>query len=268
MKARFWFLLALAAPAAAHDLWLVPPPGPAAAGTPVEVAVSVGMDFPVSLHALDPERVTAQIVGPGGRSVPGEVTRREGELEAKLRFVPDAPGPWVAALVTRPNRVELGAAEFNDYLLHDGLAHVLAGRMDRGDLDRAAVERYSKYVKALLPVGAGGGESWAAPQGLKLEIVPLADPLGLAPRSVLPVRVLFEGAPLARANLCWDHPGNGEDFSGQTWTDERGEALVPIARAGPMTLRMVHMTRPLHPDYEWESFWASLTFRVPPASPR
>ena len=36
---------------------------------------------------------------------------------------------------------------------------------------------------------------------------------------------------------------------------ERGEGL--------MTLRLVHMTRPQAADHEWESFWASFTFRVP-----
>lgn len=95
----------------------------------------------------------------------------------------------------------------------------------------------------------------------------LADPLSTPTGGTLPVQVLFRGAPLVRANLCWDHPGNGEDFTGQTWTDADGRALVPLAREGPMTLRLVHMTRPQKPEHEWESFWASFTFRIP-AAPR
>ena len=30
-----------------------------------------------------------------------------------------------------------------------------------------------------------------------------------------------------------------------------------------MTVRLTHMTRPNAADYEWESFWTTLTFRVP-----
>jgi hypothetical protein len=30
-----------------------------------------------------------------------------------------------------------------------------------------------------------------------------------------------------------------------------------------MTLRLTHMTRPKTKDFEWESFWTTLTFRVP-----
>jgi len=179
-------------------------------------------------------------------------------------FTPTTPGVWMVSAVTVPNRLELEAAKFNDYLLHDGLAHVLAGRMDRGELDRDATERYSKYVKALVRVGeaAGGGEARAV-LGQALEVVPVDEPLAVSIGETLAVRVLFRGEPLERANLCWDHPGNGEDFSGQTWTDAEGRALVPIGAPGLMTLRLVHMTRPMTEDHEWESFWASYTFRVP-----
>lgn len=253
-------------PVLAHDLWLVPP-AVAAAGGPVEVEVSVGMDFPASLHSIDPGRLTVTALAPDGTE--SAVALRQDEENARTvgSFEPHEPGTWLITAATRPNRLELEAAKFNDYLLHDGMPHVLAGRMDRGELDRDATERYSKYVKAVVPVGDpapenGDGKDACAVVGQTLEIVPLADPLAVAVGETLPVRVLFRSEPLERANLCWDHPKNGEDFTGQTWTDARGEALVPVAKRGLMTLRLVHMTRPMTDDHEWESFWASFTFRV------
>jgi uncharacterized GH25 family protein len=256
-------LTVLAPGTLAHDLWLVPPAGEARVGAPVEVEVSVGMDFPTSLHSLDPQRLTMQVLGPGGARAEVALRRDEPEQRTLATFTPTAPGAWLLSGVTRPNRLESEAAKFNEYLLHDGLPHVLAGRMDRGELERDAAERYSKYVKALVAVGgAASGEAACAALGQELEIVPLADPLGVPVGATLAVQVLFRGAPLERANLCWDHPGNGEDFSGQTWTDSEGCALIPIAKGGPMTLRLVHMTRPMAADHEWESFWASYTFRV------
>ncbi len=75
--------------------------------------------------------------------------------------------------------------------------------------------------------------------------------------------VLFQGKPLVDANLGWDHPGDGERTSGTVRTNDRGQALVPIARTGLMTIRLTHMTRPKVMDYEWESFWTTLTFRIP-----
>jgi hypothetical protein len=256
-------LACLPLPALAHDMWLVPP-GSSPVEQPVEVTVSVGMDFPISLDAIDPARVTMAAVGPGGESAQLAIRADEQEARTTATFTPTTPGAWVVSAETRPNRLELEAAKFNDYLLHDGLPHVLAGRMDRGELDRDATERYSKYVKTLVGVGDSdrGGEAALAVLGHRLEIVPLADPLAVSVGDTLGVRVFFQGEPLERANLCWDHPGNGEDFTGQTWTDAEGRALVPIARSGLMTVRLVHMTRPMAQDYEWESFWASYTFRV------
>lgn len=255
-------LAALSFPVLAHDMWLVPSAS-ARVGEPTEVVVSVGMDFPTSLNAIDPERVTSRALGPGGESAGVTLRAIEDEARTVATFTPAVPGIWVLSSVTRPNRLEMEATKFNDYLLHDGLPHVLAGRMDRGELDRDATERYSKYVKCVIPVGDVVDATAAqAALGLRLEIVPLANPLVVSVGDTLAVQVLFQGSPLERANLCWDHPGNGEDFSGQTWTDRDGKALIPIGRSGPMTLRLVHMTRPMTEDYEWESFWASYTFQV------
>jgi hypothetical protein len=256
-------LVAGASTALAHDLWLVPPEDGAQVGVPVEVEVSVGMDFPTSLHALDPERLTVSAVGPDGAWAEVVLRRDEPGNRTLASFTPTSPGAWLVSAATLPNRLEMEAAKFNDYLLHDGMPHVLAGRMDRGELDRDAAERYSKHVKAVVLVEMAGGEAARAVVGQELEIVLLRDPLGAATGETLPVQVLFRGAPLEHANLCWDHPGNGEDFSGQTWTDADGRALIPLAQGGAMTLRLVHMTRPMAADHEWESFWASCTFRVP-----
>lgn len=162
------------------------------------------------------------------------------------------------------------AAKFNDYLLHDGMPHVLAERMDAGELDRAATEQYSKYVKTLFRVGDSADGDPTRALGLHLEIVPEEDPLAKRPGQALRVRVLLAGDPLPGANVCWDHPGNGERFTGQTWTDADGRALVPIDRLGWMTIRLVHMTHPRTEDHEWESFWSSLTLRIDadPPQPR
>ena len=76
------------------------------------------------------------------------------------------------------------------------------------------------------------------------------------------VKVHLRGKPLAEANLGWSHPGDGESPAGTVRTNAKGEALIPIAHAGPMTIRLTHMTRPNAKDYEWESFWTTLTFRI------
>ncbi len=266
MRARLLLsvlILSLGGALLAHDFWLVPPAGRATAGAPLTVEIAVGMDFPRSESAVKPERLAPRALGPGGREAPVALERREAEERTLATFTPDAPGAWVLAVQTQPSRLELDAIKFNDYLLHDGLPQVLAARMDAGEMDQPSTEQYSRSVKTLIAVGEGvDGVSFTKPVGQTLEIVPLADPLAVRAGQALQVQVLFRGAPLPGARLGWDVPGNGEILAGETWTDAEGRCWVPIGQPGLFMLRLIHMTRPRAADFEWESFWASLTFRV------
>jgi hypothetical protein len=256
-----WLML-LAAAASAHDLWLVPAET-YPAGKPALVRASVGMAFPASVHAPDPARFKRRLlVKPDGAEGTLESAGTEGK-SGLLRFAPDQPGIYVLAVQTEPKLITLEATKFNEYLVSDGLAQIFHLRAREGTLARPGRERYSKSVKTLIRVGAGGKGEPARILDLPLEIVPLRDPFQLKAGSVLPVRVLFQGKPLTKGNLGWQHPGDGPVARGYVRTDGRGEALVPVARGGLMTLRLTHMTRPKTKDFEWESFWTTLTFRVP-----
>lgn len=255
------FLL-LAGGLLAHDFWLVPPAS-AAADRPVAVDVAVGMDFPHAESAPDPARLTGRAYGPGGREVVAGFRRSDEEKRTIAAFLPSAPGAWILAVQTQPSRIELDAMKFNGYLLHDGLPHVLAARLDAGEWDQPATEQYSRSVKTFVVAGeTADGADFTRPIGQTLEIVPMSDPLALRRGQALQVQVLFRGEPLPGARVGWDLPGNGELLAGETWTGADGKCWVPVSQPGLMMLRLVHMTRPRADSHEWESFWSSLTFRV------
>lgn len=248
----------------AHDFWLTPPEGILKVGAPAAVEVAVGMDFPHSESGPKPERLTARATGPDGREAGVTLEQREDGKRTFAVFTPDAPGAWALTVQTLPSRIELEAMKFNDYLLHDGLPQVLAARMDAGEWDQPATEQYSRSVKTIVAAGAGAdGAALTRPVDQTLEIVPLSDPFALRKGTALQVQVLFRGAPLAGARVGWDLPGNGDLLAGETWTGADGKCWVPVSQSGLMMLRLVHMTRPSTADYEWESFWSSLTFHVP-----
>lgn len=253
-------LLLSTVPAGAHDLWLVPDAAPTP-GKPSLVRACSGMDFPISEHAPDVTTFRRRLVLPDGRAGTLDAAGKD-DKTGLLRFTPASPGIYLAAVETTPRIIKLEAADFNAYLVADGLPHVYQLRAKENTLDRPAVERYSKSPKVLLRVGAGPGDPGRV-IGLPLEIVPLSDPFSLKAGATLSVRVLFQGKPLADANLGWDHPGDGAPPSGTVRTDTHGVALVPVARTGLMTIRLTHMTRPKAQDYEWESFWTTLTFHIP-----
>ena len=255
-----WF----AAPVAvvAHDLWLIPPEK-SQPNKAVTVRAHSGSEFPKSEHAPDPAKFAiVSLTAPDGTAAKIEIAGTE-DLAGLLRFTPDAAGLYVVAVQTTPKLIVLEAAKFNEYLVSDGLPHIFLVRSKEKTLDRPGRERYSKSPKALIRVGDGGKGDAGRVLGLPLKIVPVRDPFALKVGDTLKVRVLFQGKPLADANLGWNLPGDGEAPSGTVRSDKNGEALIPIAHTGLMTTRLTHMTRPNEKDYEWESFWTTLTFRVP-----
>jgi hypothetical protein len=220
------------------------------------------MAFPRSEHAPDAAAFRRRVlVDPGGTRSSPEAAGSEGS-SGLLRFKPTRPGVYVVAVETHPKLITLAADAFNEYLVADGLPHIFRLRAREKTLDRPGRERYSKSPKALVQVGRGGGDACRA-VGLPLEIVPLHDPFAVKVAGTLRVRVLFQEKPLADAHIGWCLPNDGEAPRGTVRTDANGEALVPVARTGLMSIRLTHMTRPRADDYEWESSWTTLTFRIP-----
>ena len=248
-------------PAKAHDLWLIPPEN-AMVGKAIVIRANVGMDFPKSEHALDPALFKRRLlIGPDGKQAELRAAGKK-EKSGLLEFQATQPGVYVLAVETQPKLITLKADAFNAYLIDDGLPHIYRLRHKEKTLDQPGRERYSKHCKALVKVRTSDGDPCKA-VGLLLEIVPLRDPFALKPGESLPVRVLFQSRPLPEANVGWQYPGDGNVARGYVRTDDKGQALIPIAGSGLMTIRLTHMTRPRAKDYEWESFWTTLTFRVP-----
>jgi uncharacterized GH25 family protein len=247
--------------ASAHDLWLIPPESNPR-GKEVTVRAISGMKFPKGEHAPDPTKFARRLVMlPNGQERELKAGAQDQDA-GLLQFDSAGPGVYAIAIETKPRLINLDPAKFNAYLVSDGLPHIFLMRSKEGTLDQPGRERYSKSPKALFKIGDGKGDP-TKPVGLPLEIVPLKDPFALKAGGALKVRVLFREKPLTRANLGWDHPSEGELPAGTALTDEKGEALIPVVKSGLMTIRLTHMTRPKAADYEWESFWTSLTLRVP-----
>lgn len=247
----------------AHDLWLLPVTAPPVAGKQVLVAANSGDVFPKSEHAADTALFTSRIVVyPNGARGTAEAHGKSG-TSGVLAFTPEKPGLYVVAVQTAPKLITLEADKFNAYLVSDGLAHIYALRAKEKTLDQPGKERYSKSPKLLLRVGEGGLGDATKPVGLTLEIVPLKDPFALKVGDTLPVRVLFQEKPLANAHLGYTHPDAGAGALGTVRTNAQGEALIPIVKTGLLTIRLTHMTRPKVAEYEWESFWTTLTWTLP-----
>jgi uncharacterized GH25 family protein len=265
------FAFALTASLAAHEFWLTSVQWSVAPGDRITLLANVGSVFPTADSFTTPDRVASvRLVGPATDIAVAPPYRREADSLAADIAAPSAAGTYVGVFAIKPRTAEKSAAVFEEHLKHQGLTQVAADRVSRGETGRAARERYSRYGKTLIGVGEGGDRSVATRAlGLKMELVPLADPTALAAGSRLRVRLLLDGKPLAGALAGAIYAGakaTPDSWPITATTDARGEVEFLLEHRGPWLVRAVTLQRRENesgPDAaDWETYWASLTFRL------
>jgi uncharacterized GH25 family protein len=162
--------------------------------------------FDKSDNVIDRDRmIDVSLVGNGQRSHPATAQWSELDSVTLLTFKTGEPGTWVAGVSTRPRSLAMTAADFNDYLAHDGVLDMLAARKANNTLDQDAVERYSKHVKTIFQVGDSRTDDWQTRLGYPIEFVPLGNPYHLHTDEALRVQLLWQGEPLPNQLVYVDH---------------------------------------------------------------
>lgn len=180
-----------------------------------------------------------------------------------LRLRLAKPGGHLLSLERDPARVQLRARTFNRYLEDEGLLAALAARKRAGELWQRGNERYTRYLKTFVQVGDVADGVSTRVVGQRLELVPERDLSGIKAGDRLGVTVLFEGRPLAGAQVeaFTRGPGGSRSQAMPVSTDASGRAEFTIAEAGTVLVRTVHMQRCVGCEgADWESFWASYSF--------
>lgn len=263
-------LMVWVAPAFGHDMFLVLPTHHVPSHSEVTVALYNGT-FEESLNTIDRGRMVDVTIADGGGVVtqPDPSQWREEGNATLLTFKTGLPGTYVVGVSTAPKVIELSAADFNEYLEHDGVVDILAQRERGGQLGRPARERYAKHVKTVLQVGDLLTDYHTQLLGYPVEIVPQTNPAALAVGDTLRVLVMANGAPAANQMLyasCTGCSGDGGDAGhGEIFaarTDPHGLAGFGISQPGRWYVRLIRMVEVIDGDVDYESNWATLTFEV------
>ncbi len=254
-------LLLLAAPGSwAHDLWIEPSSFAPAPGQRIAVRLRLGQGFRGDPVPRDPsflERFVA--AGPAGEAPVQGVPW--GEPAGYAAFT--MPGTYLIAYDSSRARLEQDGPKFERYLVEEGLERIHDLRAKQGRTAAPGKEVFSRCAKSLVTVGAAGGKGHDRVLGLPLELVPEASPAGLRPGADLPVRLLYQGKPLAGA-LVVAIPREDPEAQVAARSDAQGRVLLRLGQGGDWLVKAVHMIpAPKEAGADWESFWASLTFRMP-----
>ena len=204
------------------------------------------------------------LVKPSGERAHPPLTdwRDEGKI-ALLDLQTGEAGTYIAGLYTKPRELAQKAAQFKNYLVHDGMPDILAARKRDGELNKDIRERYSKHVKAIFQVGEARSDSYKTALGYPVEIIPQQNPYALKVGQTLEVLCVKDGQPLAGQFVL-----AGRDFNGKEMptpgvrTDQSGLAHIVLKGAGKWYVKFIHMTAVNEAQVNYESKWATLTFEM------
>ena len=253
----------LSAPLAAHDFWLQPQRFWTSLGAPVPMTFLVGHGAARQRSSVAKDRFSVfRAVGPRG------VVDRKPELTigqaADIAPAFTQPGTYVVAFSTTNVASDLPALRFNDYASAEGLTLVLRQRAASNSTTSPGRELYSRRGKALIQVGPVGRMPQpyvTSPIGLGLEIIPLINPYALGNSRTLPVRVLYQGRPLAGAMVKLNNLAADAQPVETHLTDSTGQATFAARRSGDWQLNVVwSQPMPKNAQAEFLTTFSSLSF--------
>jgi nickel transport protein len=227
-----WLVLVLAAGAGAHYLWVQPHED--------GYLVARGLP-PAELYAYNPEKIKdIQALDSQGQPLAVSL-RREA---ARLWLQTPQPPAMVTVVAEWGHRVN--TPQGKEFLTKpEALAKGLT-------VEEAFVS--IQTAKTLF----APGPAVTKPVGLALEIVPLQDPLTLAPGQALPVQVLFSGQPLANTRVRVGEVA--ELFT----TDAHGKVTVKLAAGGNQMIMASHrVPAPPGQDIDYVQYMTFLSFARP-----
>jgi uncharacterized GH25 family protein len=266
-RARSGCLIAFVALAgvslSAHDMWIEPTSFVPSNDRTVGLRLRVGQDLMGDPLPRDPQLINQFIIVDG--SGPKPVVGRDGADPAGLIRL-TSPGLAVVGYRSNPSPIVLPAEKFNQYLQDEGLDIVAALRATRHQTSSDAHEIFARCAKSLLLSGPASPLQHDQTLGFTLELVAERNPYSLGPDEDLPVKLLYEGKPLAGALVVAMNRANPlKKVSARS--DRNGRVRFHLPDRGMWLIKAVHMIEaPAGSGAEWASFWASLTFERDPGA--
>lgn len=187
-----------------------------------------------------------------------------------VKVVAEPAGTGLAGVAAHPDYIALPADMFANYLEHEGMTDAIAKFKVENTLTTIR-ERYTKHAKAVFQVGKALSDDWKTPLGFKVEIFLERNPSDVKVGEDMPIRVLYEGKPLANQIV---HVGNASKNPGPKATapeaavytlrtDAEGRAKFKITAKDKWYMQLIHMQRLQgDEDADYESNWSTLTFAI------
>jgi uncharacterized GH25 family protein len=250
----------------AHDFWVQPSGYWLQPQAVTSLTLQVGHGPFRQRSPIPLSRITRfAAIAPNGMAIDlrGNLHLAGNAEDGSFRF--PRPGAYVLVLETDDRaQSRLPAIRFNDYLRVEGLTPALEQRARAHRMDADGSENYTRRAKSIVhigPPGAGSQAQITKPLGLSLEIVPEQSPYTEPRPAILPVRVIYEGRPLAGALVKLTNLEHDATPLEMHLTDPAGRTSFSMPERGTWLLNVI-WTKPLQSsgDADFETIFSSLSF--------
>jgi uncharacterized GH25 family protein len=233
--------------AQAHMFWLNVNHGAPKAGEPVQVDIGFGHKFPQDEEIKGERLGSIKAVGPDGQ----EVALKKLST-SRYELVPPAAGVYVLSAQLVPGFVTR-------------TPQGMKMQTKKGVPDANFCFHFDMAAKTLVSVGDAKPGFDRSVHNI-LEIIPLKNPGTLKAGETLPVKVIFQGHPLAGAEVRFTYdgwPDPNQPFATLGKTGPQGEIQVKLVKPGRWLLIASHKTPYLDPEECDENLYSSsLSFIV------
>jgi uncharacterized GH25 family protein len=199
-----------------------------------------------------------------------DVDRNPSYKQTYIKLVAEPQGTGLAGLAAIPDYIALPAEMFADYLKHEGMTDAYAAFKAENKLGTIR-ERYTKHAKAVFQVGKPLTDDYKTPLGYKVEVFVERNPGDVKVGEDMPIRVLYEGKPLANQILyvgnasknpgVYDAAAAAEIYTLKT--DAEGRAKFKITAKDKWYVQLIHMQKlEGDEDADYESNWSTITFAI------
>ena len=269
VRAALFILLGSGTSVAAHDFWLQPNAYGLEPNAITAFTLQVGHGPLRQRSPIPLRRITRfDAIAPDGSALDLRSRLHTGNDAEDGNIQLQAPGTYVLVLETDDRaQSHLPAIRFNDYLKAEGLTPALEERARTQRMDMDGSESYSRHTKAIVhvgPIDTAAQAQVTKPLGLPLEIVPEQSPYAEPRPATLPVRVIYEGHPLANALVKLTNLEHDDTPWETHLTDATGHADFAMPTRGNWLLNVI-WTKPLpaSSDTDFETVFSSLSFGIP-----
>ncbi len=252
-------LVHLSLPVHAHEFWVAPLSHEVALGDEIALDLQVGQMFKGrSYPYLSHKFGRYQITDAAGVH---DLIGKEGDTPSVV-YDATVPGLHVIAYHALPEQLTYDAfQDFVDYVEEEGLNAIVGRHRARSLPEVGFTESYTRNAKALVQVGPASETDADYATGMDFELVALRNPYLAG--NTLPVKLLWQGAPVPKAQVALFYR-DGVEVERKTYqTNDAGVADIPLTGAGSYLLSAVHMEESAADNGAvWQSTWASLTFAI------